>query len=154
GFIYLSAPDLALTQISVEVVTVILLLLALNFLPKETIRVKAPLRRTRDVVMSITCGLGLGTIIYLAMTRDFESISHYHLEQSVPGGGGSNVVNVILVDFRGFDTFGEIIVLGIAALTIYALIDGALRGPAAKRLSSWVPDQERAKDRHPLMMVV
>jgi multicomponent K+:H+ antiporter subunit A len=154
AFIYLSAPDLALTQISVEVVTVILLLLALNFLPKETIRVKAPLRRTRDVVMSLFCGLGLGSIIYLVMTRDFDTISAYHLAQSVPGGGGSNVVNVILVDFRGFDTFGEIIVLGIAALTIYALLDGALHGPAAKRLSSWMPDQERAKDRHPLMMVV
>lgn len=154
AFIYLSAPDLALTQISVEVVTVMLLLLALNFLPKETIRVKAPVRRTRDVAMSLLAGLGIGSIIYLVMTRDFSSISQYHLDQSVPGGGGSNVVNVILVDFRGFDTFGEIIVLGIAALTIYALLDGALHGPCAKRLSSWVPDQERAKDRHPLMMVV
>lgn len=154
GFIYLSAPDLALTQISVEVVTVILLLLALNFLPKETIRVKAPVRRTRDIVMSLLAGLGIGSIIYLVMTRDFSSISDYHLAQSVPGGGGTNVVNVILVDFRGFDTFGEIIVLGIAALSIYALLDGALHGPAAKRLSSWVPDQHRAKDRHPLMMVV
>ena len=52
------------------------------------------------------------------MTRDFaaDSISGYHLENSYKGGGGTNVVNVILVDFRGFDTFGEIIVLGIAAL--------------------------------------
>src|SRR3546814_733798 len=80
--------------------------------------------------------------------------SEYHLAQSKPGGGGTNVVNVILVDFRGYDTYGEIIVLGIAALAIYALLDGALRGPAAKRVSSWVPDQPRAMDRHPLMMVV
>jgi multicomponent K+:H+ antiporter subunit A len=49
--------------------------------------------------------------------RDFsqDSISAFHLANSKPGGGGNNVVNVILVDFRGFDTFGEIIVLGIAA---------------------------------------
>ena len=50
-------------------------------------------------------------------------ISEYHLANSYKGGGGTNVVNVILVDFRGFDTFGEIIVLGIAALLIYALTE-------------------------------
>ena len=154
AFVYLSAPDLALTQISVEVVTVILLLLALNFLPKETPRESSPTRRMRDGVLAAVSGIGIGSIIYLVMSRDFSSISDYHLAQSVPGGGGTNVVNVILVDFRGFDTFGEIIVLGIAALAIYALLDGALHGPAAKRLSSWIPDQQRAKDRHPLMMVV
>ncbi|GAB4394961.1 MAG: monovalent cation/H+ antiporter subunit A [Kiloniellaceae bacterium] len=154
AFIYLSAPDLALTQISVEVVTVILLLLALNFLPKETPRESSPLRRLRDGLLAGFSGLGIGSLIYLVMTREFTSISEFHLAESKPGGGGTNVVNVILVDFRGFDTFGEIIVLGIAALAIYALLDGALHGPAAKSLSSWIPDQERAKDRHPLMMVV
>ncbi|MEQ8357635.1 MAG: monovalent cation/H+ antiporter subunit A [Kiloniellaceae bacterium] len=154
AFIYLSAPDLALTQISVEVVTVILLLLALNFLPKETPVESSITRRVRDAVLAGASGLGVGGLIYLVMSRDFTSISDFHLAQSVPGGGGTNVVNVILVDFRGFDTFGEIIVLGIAALAIFALLDSALHGPAAKNLSSWIPDQERAKDRHPLMMVV
>jgi len=154
AFIYLSAPDLALTQISVEVVTVILLLLALNFLPKETPRESSPARRLRDAGLAGISGVGIGSLSYLLMSRDFSSISAFHLEQSKPGGGGTNVVNVILVDFRGFDTFGEIIVLGIAALAIYALLDGALHGPAAKRLNSWVADQDRAKDRHPLMMVV
>ena len=154
SFIYLSAPDLALTQISVEVVTVILLLLALNFLPKETPVDSTPVRRLRDGVLAGFSGLSIAGLIYLVMTRDFTSISAFHLEQSKPGGGGTNVVNVILVDFRGFDTFGEIIVLGIAALAIFALLDSALHGPAAKRLSSWMPDLERATDRHPLMMVV
>jgi multicomponent K+:H+ antiporter subunit A len=153
-FIYLSAPDLALTQISVEVVTVILLLLALNFLPKETPRESSPTRRLRDAGLAGLSGVGIGSLIYVLMSRDFTSISEFHLAQSKPGGGGTNVVNVILVDFRGFDTFGEIIVLGIAALAIYALLDGALHGPAAKRLNSWIADQDRAKDRHPLMMVV
>ncbi|WP_422366579.1 monovalent cation/H+ antiporter subunit A [Pelagibius sp.] len=154
AFIYLSAPDLALTQISVEVVTIVLLLLALNFLPKETPRESSVTRRLRDGVLAGASGLGVGGLIYVIMTRDFNSISTFHLAKSKPEGGGTNVVNVILVDFRGFDTFGEIIVLGIAALAIFALLDGALYGPAARRLNSWIPDQERAKDRHPLMMVV
>jgi multicomponent K+:H+ antiporter subunit A len=63
-------------------------------------------------------------VTWLLLTRDHESISWYFLEQSVPKGGGSNVVNVILVDFRGYDTFGEITVLGIAAIGVLALMDG------------------------------
>ncbi len=58
------------------------------------------------------------------LTRPYETISGYFLDNSVPGGGGTNVVNVILVDFRGFDTFGEITVLAIAALGIFALLEG------------------------------
>lgn len=63
-------------------------------------------------------------------------------------------MNVILVDFRGFDTFGEIIVLGIAALVIYALTEALLSGPVRARLLNRVPDKPLAGDRHPLMMVV
>ncbi|NMG73281.1 monovalent cation/H+ antiporter subunit A [Aromatoleum diolicum] len=154
GFVYLSAPDLALTQISVEVVTVILMLLALNFLPKRMPAESSVGRRLRDATIAGLAGLGVGGLAWAAMTRDFESLSGYYLEQSLPGGGGSNVVNVILVDFRGFDTFGEIIVLGIAALAIFALLDGALRGSVGRRLDAWVPDQARSKGRHPMMMVV
>jgi multicomponent K+:H+ antiporter subunit A len=87
------------------------------------------------------------------MTRDFTTISDYHLAQSKPGGGGTNVVNVILVDFRGFDTFGEIIVLCIAALVIFALLDTALRGAAARRLDAMRQGPEAA-DAHPLVLVV
>ena len=154
GFVYLSAPDLALTQISVEVVTVILMLLALNFLPKRTPVESSVGRRLRDATIAALAGLGVGGLMWAATTRDFESLSGYYLEQSLPRGGGTNVVNVILVDFRGFDTFGEIIVLGIAALTIFALLDGALRGSVGRRLDAWVPDQARSKGRHPLMMVI
>ena len=64
---------------------------------------------------------------------------------SKPGGGGDNVVNVILVDFRGYDTYGEIIVLGIAALTIYAMLNALLAGPAgARRLRDHGPAQDRS----------
>ncbi len=155
GFIYLSAPDLALTQISVEVVTVILMLLALNILPKETPKESMPGRKLRDGLVSIVAGLGVGGAIWAIMTRDLpNSISAYHLANSKTEGGGTNVVNVILVDFRGFDTFGEIIVLGIAALAIFALIETVTQGEAAKRLANWVVDNRRSADRHPMMMVV
>ncbi len=69
------------------------------------------------------------------MTRDYDTISNYYVEKSVPEGGGANVVNVILVDFRGFDTFGEMTVIGIAALAIHAMISSMYRGPFDEQTS-------------------
>ena len=154
AFLYFSAPDLALTQISVEVVTVVLMLIALNYLPKETPRESRAPRKLRDAALSVLAGLGTGAAIWSVLTRDFETISAYHLENSYSGGGGTNVVNVILVDFRGFDTFGEIIVLGIAALAIFALLDSALHGDVGRRLRHWAADQRESPDVHPLLLVV
>lgn len=154
AFVYLSAPDLALTQISVEVVTLILMLLALYFLPKTSIDEHDSLHRYRDGVLACLAGLGVGGLSWAAMTRDFDSISQYYIDNSLPGGGGKNVVNVILVDFRGFDTFGEIMVLGIAALSIFALLEGMVRGKCAAKLAAWIPDEPKSANRHPLMMVV
>jgi len=157
AFAWLSAPDLALTQITVEVVTVVLMLLALNFLPKQTPRESGAGRRIRDSVIAIAAGTGIGALAYAIMTRDaaFPAISHYHLAQSKPGAGGTNAVNTIIVDFRGYDTFGEIIVLGIAALLIYALADALMRpGKARNRLQSLLARPDRAGDRHPLLMVM
>ena len=154
-FVYLSAPDLALTQISVEVVTILLLLLALNLLPKTSPTESSIPRRLRDGLLAVTGGLGVGAAAWAVMTRDgMQSISRFHWENSYSGGGGTNVVNVILVDFRGFDTFGEIIVLGIAALAIFALLDTADRGEAGRRLANWTPDLIRSPERHPMMLVV
>ncbi len=156
GFNYLSAPDLALTQISVEVVTIILMLLALNFMPKETPIESSTGARLRDISIASVAGLGVGGLIYTLMTRDFigETISGFHLENSYKGGGGTNVVNVILVDFRGFDTFGEIIVLGIAALVIFALTEAVLGTRVRAYLLNRKPDLPQAGDSHPMMMVV
>ncbi len=154
GFVYLSAPDLALTQISVETVTIMLLLLALYFLPKETPAESSNGKRLRDAVVAIAGGGAVAALAMAFLTRDVDSISAYHLANSYKGGGGTNVVNVILVDFRGYDTYGEIIVLGIAGLTIFALMDALLRGPAAKRLRDRAFSPDRSRDRHPLMMVV
>ncbi|PVH30290.1 monovalent cation/H+ antiporter subunit A [Pararhodobacter oceanensis] len=156
SFVQFSAADLALTQLTVEVVTVILLLLALNYMPKETPIESGGLARLRDGVIALAAGGGVAALAYAILTRDMSlpSISEYHVANSYIGGGGNNVVNVILVDFRGFDTMGEIIVLGIAALVIYALVEVILNGAASRRLMNWVPDMPQAYDRHPLMMVV
>ena len=154
GFVYLSAPDLALTQISVETVTIMLLLLALHFLPKTTPRESSLGLKLRDGAIALAAGGGVGALSYAFMIRDIDTISSYHLDNSYEGGGGTNVVNVILVDFRGYDTYGEIIVLGIAGFVIYALMHALLDGPAARRLKNTDYTQDRSRDRHPLMMVV
>lgn len=154
GFAYLSAPDLALTQISVETVTIMLLLLALHFMPKVTPKESSVALRLRDGVIALGAGGGVAALAYAFLMRDIETISDYHLANSYEGGGGTNVVNVILVDFRGYDTFGEIIVLGIAGLVIYAMMRALLDGPAGRRLKNTDYSQDRSRDRHPLMMVV
>ncbi len=154
GFLYLSAPDLALTQISVEVVTVILLLLALNFLPKTTPADSPVPIKARDGVLAALAGIGVAAAVYAVLRRDFSSISEFHLANAKTGGGGTNVVNVILVDFRGLDTYGEIIVLGIAALCIVALLDTAMQGASGRRIANWEVDMRRSADRHPLLLVV
>ncbi len=155
AFVYLSAPDLALTQISVEVVTILLLLLALNLLPKQPPALSRPGRRLRDAGLGVIGGGAIGWAAYAVMTRaPHDPISAYHWANAKSGGGGTNVVNVTLVDFRAFDTFGEIIVLGIAALATFALLQPASRGAAGKRLRDWLPDMPRSPEYHPMMFAV
>ena len=130
-FVRFSAPDLALTQLAVEVVTILLLLLALFFLPQQV----HP-NRSRCAAAGTCCwpwdfGGCTGLLTWGLLTRPYQTISAYFLANSVPKGGGANVVNVILVDFRGFDTLGEITVLALAAVGIYALLDGLCLAPGA-----------------------
>ncbi|MCX8006273.1 MAG: DUF4040 domain-containing protein, partial [Burkholderiaceae bacterium] len=124
AFVYLSAPDLALTQLLVEMVTVILMMLALHWLPSESAPEGARGRAVRDALFALAAGAGIAALAYAAMTREPRSIAQFFLDRAVPEGGGGNVVNVILVDFRGYDTLGEITVLGIAGLIIHALLAG------------------------------
>ncbi|MDQ7812950.1 monovalent cation/H+ antiporter subunit A [Brevundimonas sp.] len=154
AFAHLSAPDLALTQISVEVVTILLMLLALNLLPKTTPAESRPWRRVRDGALACVAGLGVGGAAWAVMTRPLDSISDYFWDNAYSGGGGTNVVNVILVDFRGFDTFGEIIVLGIAALGIFSLLESVGTGASGRRVAAWKPDTVRSPEHHPMMLVV
>jgi multicomponent K+:H+ antiporter subunit A len=125
AFVHLSAPDLALTQLLVEMVTTVLMMLALAWLPQEG-RVEHSRWRTlkngRDAVIAGAAGLGAAALVWLIIGRPFDSISPYYLSHTLPEGGGANAVNVIIVDFRGFDTLGEITVMGIAALIMHALL--------------------------------
>jgi multicomponent K+:H+ antiporter subunit A len=127
-FVWLSAPDLAVTQLVVESITTVLLLLGLRWLPKR-IPGLSPLsdiaryRRIRDGVVAIGVGVGIAVLAYTVMNHLVaDSASRFFLEQALPGGGGRNVVNVILVDFRALDTLGEITVLAIVALAVFALL--------------------------------
>ena len=149
-FLWFSAPDLALTQLVVEVVTTVLILLGLRWLPKrnESLRLTHPSaqrhtrwRRIRDLTLAVMAGSGMALLAFTMMSRPFsQSTSTYFLERAFSQGGGNNVVNVMLVDFRGFDTFGEIVVLGIVALTVYAL----LRRFRPARETMDLPQQQRA----------
>jgi multicomponent K+:H+ antiporter subunit A len=155
AFVRFSAPDLALTQISVEVVTILLLLLALNLLPKAPPVLSSASRRWRDGALAVAGGALMGGISWAMLTREpGASISAFHLANAKPGGGGTNVVNVILVDFRAYDTLGEIIVLGIAGLAIFALLDSAARGSAGARLARWQEDMHHSPERHPMMLLM
>ena len=155
AFVYLSAPDLALTQISVEIVTILLLLLALNLLPRRLPALSSKAVHLRDAVIGMAGGMAVGFAAWAVMTRDPNApISAFHWANSKSGGGGTNVVNVTLVDFRAFDTFGEIIVLGIAALAIFALLEPAVRGVSGKRLLAWVPETLNSPERHSMMFAV
>ena len=146
-FLWFSAPDLALTQLTVEVVTTVLFLLGLRWLPKrrpeeaEHLGLRVRARRARDFVVSLVAGGGMAVLAYAMMTRPApQSISPFFIDRALPEGGGTNVVNVMLVDFRAFDTMGEITVLGIVGLTVYAL----LRRFRPPREMAALPPQQRA----------
>jgi multicomponent K+:H+ antiporter subunit A len=130
-FAWLQAPDLALTQLLVEIVTTVLLLLGLRWLPKRVkgvgqavpVPLAARARRVRDLAIAVAAGLIAAVISYAVMVRPPpQTISGFFVEHAYTKGGGTNIVNVILVDFRGFDTLGEITVLAAVALTVYALL--------------------------------
>src|SRR5690606_23738306 len=131
SFVWLSAPDLALTQLLVETVTTVLLLLGLRWMPQRQPQIwprgrpprSVVLRRGTDLSLAIAAGAGMALLAFAMMTLPIgHTISRYFIEHAYSQGGGKNVVNVILVDFRAFDTFGEITVLAIVGLSVYALL--------------------------------
>ncbi|HUX83107.1 MAG TPA: monovalent cation/H+ antiporter subunit A [Halothiobacillus sp.] len=142
-FVRYSAPDLALTQLSVEVITVVLMLLALRYLPAQSTAEPRP-RLYRDALIALLSGVGATILTYAVMSRDYENIAGYFLAKSLTEGGGHNVVNVILVDFRGYDTFGEISVLALAALGVFALLQNL-------RLPQGTPGPGSRSAAHPLL---
>jgi multicomponent Na+:H+ antiporter subunit A len=121
-FILFSAPDLGITQVLVETLTVILLVLVLFRLPGFA-HYSTPFERIRDALVAIAFGC-LMTLLTLAAidVHYFDSIAGFFVENSYSAAHGRNIVNVILVDFRALDTLGEIFVLGIAALGVFSMI--------------------------------
>ena len=121
-FILFSAPDLGITQVLVETLTVILLVLVLFRLPGF-----AHYSSRSEIIRDAVVALAFGSLMMLLMlaaldVRYFESISRFYVENSYTQAHGKNIVNVILVDFRALDTLGEIFVLGIAALGVFSML--------------------------------
>jgi multicomponent Na+:H+ antiporter subunit A len=121
-FIFLGAPDLGMTQLAVETLTMIVLVLSFHHLP-DFARLSSPRTRLRDLVAAAAFG-GLMTALVLAAAETYvvDRVSAYYGEVSLTLGHGRNVVNVILTDFRALDTLGEITVLAVAGVGVVALL--------------------------------
>ena len=121
-YVWYSAPDLAITQVLIETLTTILLMLVIFRMPRFK-RLSSRPARLRDGAVSVAFAALMTCLLWMVIgNREFDSISGWLLEHSVPDGHGRNVVNVILVDFRALDTLGEIFVLALAAVGVYALL--------------------------------
>lgn len=122
-FILFRAPDLVLTQLVIETISVALFLLAFYHLPKINRKEERMGFKLTNALVAAGVGVIVTVIAFSALSnRMFDSIAQYYIENTAEKAGGLNMVNVILVDFRGFDTMFEIAVLGIAALGIYGMI--------------------------------
>ncbi|WP_042352175.1 Na+/H+ antiporter subunit A [Bacillus massiliigorillae] len=122
-FVLFRAPDLALTQLVVETISTALFLLCFYHLPKKFRKEERLTFKLTNFMISLGVGI-IVTLIALSAhsTKLKESISKFYIDKTYTEAGGENMVNVILVDYRGLDTMFEITVLGIAALGIYAMI--------------------------------
>lgn len=124
-YILAMAPDLALTQLVVETLSLIIFVLVLDKLPSFYGEIKKS-QKFLDVTLSMIVGITVTATVLVSTAASPDKIAHYFVDHAVSDGGGSNIVNVILVDFRGFDTLGEITVVSMAALAVVTLI--AMRG--------------------------
>ncbi|MBS4190725.1 Na+/H+ antiporter subunit A [Bacillus sp. FJAT-49705] len=128
-FVLFRAPDLALTQLVIETISVALFLLCFYHLPKNSKNEE----RIRFKLTNLLISIGVGAIVtVIALSahsnKMFDSIAQYYVENTYEKAAGKNMVNVILVDFRGFDTLFEITVLSIAALGIFTMIKLKMKG--------------------------
>jgi multicomponent Na+:H+ antiporter subunit A len=133
-FVLQGGPDLALTQFLVETLTLVLFVFVLRRLP-ATFRARR-LRLNRTVRLAVSLAVGVfvtSAVLVTTQARTAERVSTEYLEQALPEGGGRNVVNVILVDFRGFDTLGEITVLVVAAMGVAVLVAAVRRESGGSR---------------------
>lgn len=134
-FVLFGAPDLALTQFCVETLTVVLLVLAFYILPDFRGLSGGP-QKVRDLLIALTGGAMMAGLVLLTTRAESDhAVSNYYAAHSLPDAYGRNVVNVILVDFRAIDTLGEITVLVVAAIGVYALM----------KLSMWKSERPPAE---------
>jgi multicomponent Na+:H+ antiporter subunit A len=121
-FLQFGAPDLAMTQFLIESITVVLFVFAFYHLPRFN-PLSPPGPRLVHATVAVLVGLLMAGLTLSAVRVNlFPSISEFFLENAVPLAHGRNIVNVILVDFRGIDTLGEITVLAVAAAGVYAVL--------------------------------
>ncbi|MEM7722621.1 MAG: putative monovalent cation/H+ antiporter subunit A [Pseudomonadota bacterium] len=133
-FIMFSAPDVAITQLLVETLVVVLVAVAMLKLPHLNLKAETG-PRPIHAALAVVVGALTTTVVVLVLQEDISlHITDYFEGASWPEAFGRNIVNVILVDFRALDTFGEIAVVVIAALAAYALLRGTQyrRTPAEK----------------------
>jgi multicomponent Na+:H+ antiporter subunit A len=151
-FVVQGAPDLALTQTAVETLSTVLFVLVLRRLPDRFERRSSPFTRSVRVMVSVTVGLAVFAFALVSrQSRTAEPVSTEMIERALPDAKGANVVNVILVDFRGFDTMGEITVLAAAAIGCVALARAgrrpgrsSLRAPATPHRACAAAGRSRA----------
>jgi multicomponent Na+:H+ antiporter subunit A len=129
-FVIFGAPDLAMTQVAVDALTIVLMLAVFRRLP-EMRTISGRWVRSRDACLALAAGAVMGVVtLYASYAQVSPSIAEELSRRSLPEGHGRNVVNVILVDFRALDTLGEISVVGMAALGVFALLRYKPRRPA------------------------
>jgi multicomponent Na+:H+ antiporter subunit A len=132
-FVFFSAPDLALTQLLIEVLTLVLLVLVFYRIPFRAPATSLGRGAFHHIAIAVLVGLwGFGMVLLAAETPFMPPISDFFLRNAVPSAHGGNVVNVILVDFRAIDTWGEITVLVIAAVGGYALLRASRLRPLSR----------------------
>lgn len=121
AFMLLNAPDLAMTQILVELVLLVIFLVVLHRIPFRAQRPSLP-RRLPDVLLSLALVVGVAGLVSLSLATFADSVATFFLQTPVELTGGRNVVNVVVTDFRAFDTLGEVTVVALAALAVYTLL--------------------------------
>ncbi|MBN1348087.1 DUF4040 domain-containing protein [candidate division KSB1 bacterium] len=122
-YVIFRAPDLALTQLMIEAISTVLFLLVFRFLPPLKKELETTFVKLRNILVSVVVGGSITLVMLLSnANRMFGSINKYYMDNAYTLAGGKNIVNVIIVDFRGFDTMFEITVLCISAAAIYAMV--------------------------------
>jgi len=140
-FVVLGAPDLALTQVACETLSVVVFLLVLRMLPERFERSTPAVRVVPRLVLSVAVGLFcVGLTVAAAGSRTANPVSDEMVDRARPDGHGNNVVNVVLVDIRGMDTLGEVTVLVTAGIGVAALARAGRRPPPRRPWTAGHPD--------------